>query len=49
MGLGVGVAGRDPDWKFKSAAVSIEEMMGHNRTILMVEVVLVLVELAFVS
>lgn len=49
MGLGVGVAGPDPDWKFKPAAVSVGEMMGHNGTVLMVEVVLVFVELWFVS
>lgn len=47
MGLGVGIAG--PEWRFKPATVSIPEMVGHNGTVLMVDVVLELVELAFVS
>lgn len=48
MGLGVGMAGPDPEWRFKAAAISIPELVGDNGTVLMVEVVLELVELAFV-
>lgn len=49
MGLGVAMAGPDPAWRFKPAAVSIPEMVGHSGTVLLVEVVLVLVEFALVS